>query len=135
MGEGASREAGGSEQKHVLIVDDEPATRALLKATVEGLSVPCRISEVADGDMAIEIARESRPDLVLLDIVLPGSSASGVLVCRQLCRDQRTKVVIVSGRAGTSIIDACMNAGAVEHVSKPFSVPGMRAKLEQWLSS
>lgn len=135
QGEAVSRDTDEPRQKHVLVVDDEAATRALIKATVEGSSVRCRISEAADGDTALKIARESRPDLVLLDIVLPGSSASGVLVCEELCKDPRTKVIIVSGQAGAGIIDACLSAGALQHVSKPFSVPDMRAKLEQWLSS
>ena len=119
---------------NVLIVDDEAATRALLRATVEGLSVPCRVFEAADGEMALEIARRTRPDLVLLDIVLPGSGASGVWVCQELSKDRRTRVVIVSGRAGESVIRACLYAGAIEHVPKPFSVPELRAKLEQWLA-
>jgi CheY-like chemotaxis protein len=71
---------------------------------------------------------------MLLDIVLPGSATSGVLVCQRLCRDRRTKVVIVSGRAGPSVINACLYAGAIAHVAKPFSVPELRAKIERWLS-
>ncbi len=120
--------------KNVLIVDDEAATRALLKATVEGLSIPCVVAEAADGDTAIEIAHRTRPDLVLLDIVLPGSSASGVLVCQELCKDSRTTVVIVSGQAGDSVLNACLSAGATDHVRKPFSVAQMREKIAGWLA-
>ena len=136
MAEGSTvkREQEEFSKKTVLIVDDEAAMRTLLRAVVEGASVPCRIVEAADGDSAVEIARRDRPDVVLLDIVLPGSSASGVLVCQDLCKDSRTKVVIVSGQAGRSIIDACLNAGAIEHVQKPFSVSEMRARMERWLS-
>jgi CheY-like chemotaxis protein len=120
--------------KKVLVVDDEAATRALLRATVEGLSMPCQVAEAADGDTAIELARRVRPDLVLLDIVLPGSAASGVLVCQELCKDSRTKVVIVSGQAQRSILDACFSAGAIQHVNKPFSVPELRDSIERWLA-
>ncbi len=127
------REQEEFSKKTVLIVDDEAGMRTLLRAVVEGASVPCRIV-AADGDSAVEIARRDRPDLVLLDIVLPGSSASGVLVCQELCKDSRTKVVIVSGQAGRSIIDACLNAGAIEHVQKPFSVSETRARMKRWLS-
>jgi len=121
------------EAKTVLIVDDQDATRALLRATIEGLSIPCVISEAADGDTAIDIARRTRPDLVLLDIVLPGSSASGVLVCQELCKDSRTTVVIVSGQAVDSVLNACLSAGAIDHVRKPCSVEQMRGKLAGWL--
>jgi CheY-like chemotaxis protein len=100
---------------------------------VEGLGIPCRIFEAVDGDAALEIARRTRPDLVLLDIVMPGSGTTGVWVCQELCKDRRTKVVIISGKAGEAVIRACLYAGAIEHIAKPFSVPELRAKLEGWL--
>jgi CheY-like chemotaxis protein len=121
-------------EKKVLIVDDEAATRALLRTTVQGTAIPCRILEAVDGDTAVEIARRTRPDLVLLDIVLPGSASSGVFVCQQLCKDRRTKVVIVSGQAGDAVVRACLSVGALAHVKKPFSVPEVRAKIEEWLA-
>lgn len=129
---GSRREAAS--EKSVLIVDDEAGTRALLRTTVEGLSIPCRILEAVDGDMAREIAASVRPDLVLLDIVLPGSTASGVFVCQELCKDPRIKVVIVSGQARDAVLRACLSAGAIEHVKKPFSVPELRTKIERWLA-
>lgn len=130
----ATGEKDASGDKTVLIVDDEAPARALLRTAVRGLDIPCRILEATDGDTAVEIAHQTRPDLVLLDIVLPGSDMSGVLVCQDLCRDSRTKVVIVSGQAGGSILNACLSAGAVEHVKKPFSVAELRDKLERWLA-
>ena len=130
LGQGTGNEAG----RNVLIVDDEAATRTLLRKTVQGLSTACRIFEAVDGDSALRIARQARPDLVLLDIVLPGSSVSGVLVCQELCKDSRTKVAIVSGNATDSVVQACLSMGAVELVRKPFSVGEMRTKLEQWLT-
>lgn len=131
---GVEGKTGTRQPKNVLIVDDEAATRALLRATIEGTSIPCVISEAADGDTAIAIARRTRPDLVLLDIVLPGSSTSGVLVCQELCKDSRTTVIIVSGQSVDSILNACLSAGATDHVQKPFSVSQMRQKIAGWLS-
>ena len=123
-----------TEEKRVLIVDDDDATRLLLRTVVEGLTVPCVIYEVTDGDAAIQFARRNRPDLALIDIVLPGSEASGVTVCRELCRDSRTKVVVVSGQASDAITQAALAAGAQAYVRKPFSVDEMRAKLEALLA-
>ena len=100
------REQEEFSKKTVLIVDDEAGMRTLLRAMVEGASVPCRIVEAADGDSAVEMARRDRPDVVPLDIVLPGSSASGVPVCQELCKDSRTKVVIVHIITGTAIMTA-----------------------------
>lgn len=136
MTEGAAGGTGSNrqEERTVLIVDDDRATRLLLKAAVEGLSIPCRIHEAASGDEAIAAGRRSRPDLALVDIVLPGSGASGVMVCTELCRDSRTKVVIVSGQASDSIVHAALAAGAVEYIRKPFSVENLQSKLTVWLA-
>ena len=121
------------EGPHVLIVDDEPPARALMRAAVEALPFPCRISEAETSEAAIEIARTSRPDVVLLDIVLPESKGSGVMVCKELCQDLRTVVVIVTGQPPGPMIDLCLRAGAAEYVAKPFSVSDLRVKLEGWL--
>ena len=136
MTEGAARDGGQTQAEdcRVLIVDDDEATRLLLRAAVEGLPMTCRIYEAASGDDAIAIGRRSRPDLALVDIVLPGSGASGVMVCKELCRDSRTKVVIVSGQASDSIVHAALAAGAVEYIRKPFSVDDLQSKLARWLA-
>ncbi len=118
----------------VLIVDDEPGARALLKAVVHELGIPCRVEEAGDGDSAMEAVERRRPDLVLLDIVLPDSRASGVMLCRALCADPRTQVVVVSGHASESVMQACLAMGAAACVRKPFSVEEMRSKLAGWLA-
>jgi len=125
---------GERDERTVLILDDEAATRALLRKTVETLSVPCRVVEATNGDEAIELAQREHPDLALVDIVLPGSTSSGVLVCRELLRMSATEVVIVSGQASNSIIESCLEAGVREWVRKPFSVEELKGKLEEWLA-
>lgn len=117
----------------VLIVDDQPEIREALRMILEALPQPCRVLEASDGDSALALARAERPDIVLLDIVLPGSGPSGVLVCQELCKDSRTKVVIVSAEASDAIVEACLSLGAVEYVRKPFSVPDLQEKLAAWL--
>ena len=121
-------------ERLVLIVDDEAATRVLLRQTLQGLPFPCRIYEAANGDEALKVTHEIRPDLVLLDIMLPASSVSGVLLCQQMCKDSRTKVVIISGHATETIVQACLTAGAAGYVRKPFSVEEMRGRVTGWLS-
>lgn len=127
---GADQEPAGA---RVLIVDDEAATRTLLRKTVQGLSTPCTVFEASDGDEALGIARREHPDLVLLDIVLPGSSSSGVIVCQELCRTH-TKVLIVSGNATGPIADACLSMGAVAILRKPFSVEDARTMIASCLA-
>jgi CheY-like chemotaxis protein len=118
----------------VLIVDDEPSARKLLKAILEQLDFPCRVEEAGDGDSAMEIVRRTSPDLVLLDIVLPDSRASGVILCRVLGGDPRTRVVVVSGTASESIFRTCLSMGALECIRKPFCPEQMRSKLAHWLA-
>jgi CheY-like chemotaxis protein len=133
-GKGTERKRKG-EERTVLILDDEAATRALLRKTLQGLSVPCRVLEAADGEEALELAHRERPHLALIDIVLPGSTRSGVLVCRDLLKVKGTEVVIVSGHATNSIIESCLELGALECVRKPFDVEELKEKLEEWLSA
>ncbi len=128
-----SQSASGASPATVLIVDDEAATRALLRKTVE--SSGCRALEAADGDTALQLARSSSPDLVLLDIVLPGSTTSGVLVCKELLEELRLRVVVVTGNASATITRSCLQMGAAEIVRKPFSVDALREKLPGWLAS
>jgi len=128
------RERPEQAERMVLIVDDEAPARLLLRTALRGVSVPCKVVEAVSAESALEIARRTRPDLVLLDIVLPGSSVSGVLVCQELCKDSRTRVVIVSGSATNSIVQACLSMGALEQVRKPFSVEEMQQKMEEWLT-
>jgi CheY-like chemotaxis protein len=116
----------------VLIVDDEPSTRAALRTMVEGLPAPCRVLEAADGATALRLANSLSPDLVLLDIVLPGSETSGVLVCQELCKSH-TKVLIVSANASGSIAQACLAMGAADILHKPFSVEDARALIASCL--
>jgi len=121
-------------ERMVLIVDDEAATRALLRQIMQGLPFPCRIYEAATGDEALTVTHEIRPDLALVDIMLPASSVSGVMLCQQMCKDSRTKVAIISGHATETIVEACLTAGAVGYVRKPFSVEEMRDRVTGWLS-
>ena len=123
-----------NDRKTVLIVDDQEPTRMLIKAAIQNTGIDCRVIEAAEGDSALAAAQQHRPDLVLLDIVLPDSSASGVLLCDYLCKDAHTKVVIVSGQASKSIIQTCLNAGAIDYVSKPFSVETLQEKITGWLT-
>jgi CheY-like chemotaxis protein len=124
---------GGSSAPTILIVDDEAATRVLLRKTVE--SSGCRTIEAADGDSALAMARSARPDLVLLDIVLPGSTTSGVLLCREMLQELGLKVVVVSGNATGTIAQSCLTMGVTDILRKPFSVDVLREKLPGWLES
>lgn len=75
-GAASSEAASRREPRRVLIVDDDNAVRQLLRTLVEGLPIPTQVYEATAGDIAIDLGRRSRPDLALVDIVLPESGPS-----------------------------------------------------------
>ena len=98
----------------ILIVDDEPVVRALLKAALEPAG--SRLLESADGTDALDIAWRERPDVVVLDVGLP--LLSGIDVCRALKTHlPPPRVLLITGNGYTEGIDDC---GADGVIVKPF---------------
>jgi CheY-like chemotaxis protein len=103
----------------ILVVDDEPVIRELVTALLEGGGVEVRA--VADGAAAIAEARAFRPDLVLLDLVLPG--LDGLAVCRMIRSDpalSHAAVHMLTSRARPADHAAAKRAGADGYIAKPF---------------
>lgn len=106
----------------VLIVDDATFMRATLKRIVleSGHEVA---AEARNGDEAINQYRETNPDLVLLDILMPPSpkAKDGMDALKQIMRsDSSAKVVMCSSMAQTAVIAEAMKAGARDYIVKPF---------------
>src|SRR3970040_621997 len=107
---------GGS----ILVVEDEAAIRDLLAASLQraGYKVMC----AGDVPQAEALVRDSRPDLVLLDWVLPG--VPGLTFARRLRSDQRTRdisIVLLSARAEEQDKGTALESGADDYVPEPFS--------------
>lgn len=101
-------------KRTILLVDDEPVVRALLRVALEPAGL--RMCEAADGSQALEVAWRERPSLVLLDVALP--KLSGIDVCRALKTNPEPPVVLLlTGNADHPDIDAC---GADGVILKPF---------------
>lgn len=104
----------------LLIADDEPAVRSLVRMTLEDEGY--EILEASSGDEALRRARSDDAALVLLDISMPG--LSGLEVCRTLKSDPATKgivVVMLTARAREADRNAGIVAGADGYLTKPFS--------------
>ena len=104
----------------VLIAEDEPSIVASLEFLMRRRGYETRVA--TDGAMALALAHEFRPDLVILDLMLP--RRSGVEVCREIRRDAGlagTRVLMLSARGGASEVDRGLSAGADDYVTKPFS--------------
>jgi CheY-like chemotaxis protein len=106
--------------KTVLVVDDEPVVRALIKATLRKSSL--RMLEAANGTDALQLAVQEQPDIVLLDVGLPG--LDGYAVCRAIKSNPATtriKVIMLTARAQKYDQAHGEAAGADAYITKPFS--------------
>jgi two-component system chemotaxis response regulator CheY len=105
----------------VLIVDDDPSIRKLVATTLEDVA-GFELVEAADGDEALELAREDAPAIVLLDIDMPG--IDGFEACRRLRAQPQTAdatVVMLTAAADEEAERAAEEAGADLFITKPFS--------------
>ena len=120
--------------KKILIVDDQPEVRELVEVT---LSVGnYRILQASTGDEALALTRIERPDLVLLDVMMPNSSIDGFEVCRRIKSDpvlRGTVVIMVTARGQEQDLQMGRAAGADGYFTKPFSPLELISKVEEIL--
>ena len=113
----------------VLCADDMPAMRALITTTLE-TDASLRVREAADGQEALDIALEWRPDVVFLDVMMP--KRNGFEVCHILKNDPRTrssKVVILSRIARNGMRQSIGEDEADEYLMKPFGPADLLRKF------
>lgn len=109
----------------VLVVDDDAALAEMLGIVLraEGFDpVFC-----ADGDSALAVFRESKPDIVLLDVMLPGRD--GVDVCRSIRAESGVPIVMLTARTDTLDVVAGLENGADDYIHKPFKPKELVARL------
>ena len=127
-GKGATRcgyDTGMSEQT-VLVVDDEEAIAEAVRARLE--SEGYRVVVASDGPQAIELHREHAPDLVVLDLMLPGMD--GLEVCKALQRDGWTPVLMLTAKTEEADKVAGFAVGADDYLTKPFSLRELAARVK-----
>jgi two-component system phosphate regulon response regulator PhoB len=128
--DGSGHERAQPHVKKLLIADDEPGIRRLVRMTLE--SDDYEIVEAADGDEAIELARTHKPELMLLDVMMP--NRSGLEVCRVLKTDPATAGIIIfllTARAQESDQREGRAAGCDGYFMKPFSPISLMRKVEE----
>ena len=119
-------------QPTVLVCDDEAPLRQLVCAALEDSD--CSIVEASDGDQALALAQRLHPDVIVLDMMMPGRS--GLEVVTALRADSsfvETPVVFLTARAQTTDRKAAAAAGADHFLSKPFSVVELASLVEKLL--
>jgi len=121
--------------KKILIVDDQLEVRELVQVTLE--IGDYQILAAENGQQALEVAQAERPDIILLDIMMPGSNVDGLEVCRRLKNDPEmahTTIVMLSAKGQESDIEAGRAAGADDYFTKPFSPIALIEKVEEAMS-
>jgi two-component system chemotaxis response regulator CheY len=102
----------------VLIADDSSFMRTVIKNYLKDFQ-DLVIVEAADGEEALEKFRSEKPDLVLLDIIMP--KVNGLEVLRELKKEKRVfKVVIITSVGQSSVVEEAMALGAAKYITKPF---------------
>ena len=109
----------------VLIVEDEPSFVEALQVslTAEGFEVDAAL----DGKMGLERFRAARPDVILLDLMLP--VLPGLDVLRAIRRESDTPVIVVSAKGAEADIVSALELGADDYVTKPYSVRELVARI------
>ncbi len=109
----------------ILMVDDDPHVLRSLRAALE--SHGYRVRTAASGTIALEACAEERPDVVLLDLALPG--LDGVEVCKRLRSWSRVPILVLSARVHEAQKVQALDAGADDYVTKPFGTEELLARI------
>lgn len=110
----------------ILVVDDDAALAEMLQIVLEASGFDA--SWVGRGDEALAEFRRSKPDLVLLDLMLPGRD--GVDVCRDLRAESDVPIVMLTAKSDTLDVVAGLEAGADDYVAKPFKTQELLARVK-----
>jgi two-component system, OmpR family, KDP operon response regulator KdpE len=110
---------------NVLVVDDEPQIRRVLRSTLSMQGYV--ITEARTGEEALEWMRRERPDLVLLDMNMPGMG--GVEACREIRRASDAPIIMLTVRNAERDKVAALDAGADDYVVKPFGIDELLARI------
>jgi two-component system phosphate regulon response regulator PhoB len=124
--------APGLAKPTILVVEDEVPLLTLLRYNLEKQGF--RVDEAGDGEEALLRVAEGRPDLVLLDWMLP--AISGIEVCRQLRRRPGTRdlpIIMVTARTEDQDAVRALDTGADDYISKPFAMDSLMARIRALL--
>ena len=120
------------ERKKVLLVEDNPSNVKVIKLALESLA--CEVVAVFAGDEALKMAEEIGPDVILMDIQLPGMD--GFEVTRRLRDNDRfkdTPIIMVTASATETDKEKGFEAGGTEYIAKPFRISALREVLMKYI--
>ncbi len=109
----------------ILVVDDEPQIRRIMRTSLTGAGY--EVDDAKTGEDALTKVREFRPELVLLDINMPGMG--GLEACRALRADPNVAIIMLTVHNSEAAKVEALDAGADDFVTKPFSTPELLARI------
>lgn len=109
----------------ILVVDDEPKIVSLVRSYLEREDY--QVSEASDGRLALEVFRRETPDLIILDIMLPG--LDGLEVCREIRRSSEVPIIMLTARDEDADKLVGLELGADDYITKPFSPRELVARV------
>ena len=119
--------------KKVLVADDKATSRELIRTVLE--TAGYEISEASDGIEALRFARETEPDLIILDLHMPGVDGFGVV--KELRREEKfltTPIMALTASAMQGDRERALAAGFDSYVSKPIPLATLREEVERLLT-
>jgi two-component system response regulator MprA len=119
------------ERRHILVVEDERPTLTLIEKILTGAGY--RVTGVLDGIAALKAVHSDPPDLVLLDLIIPGVDGYGVCVLLKRDRTFHAPIVVLTGRTNQKDIKAAFDAGADAVLPKPLDRTALLAKVGELL--
>ena len=118
-------------RKRVLLIDDDPRVRASLKMVLEPIY---DILQAGDAQEGLDVFRKDEPNLILLDVILPGTDGLAVLQTLRM-ESKMTPVIMLTGTKSVKTAVDAMKFGAADYLSKPFDVDELRIIIDRVLNS
>lgn len=121
--------------KRILLIEDDPDIQRLLGLTLK-LTAGAEVQAASEGQDGLNLAKEWRPELILLDRMLPDMEGTAVLQALKADPETaKTPVIFLSARAGEAEIIAATAKGAIGYIVKPFDPMGLAAEIARILEA